>query len=133
MSVLLDDQVSKAMLDAWSAPGKDAHNISWSRLRALILVTNRFDLLDRDLRELGAAVLVGEEIHTARLGHLKTKIAELTADLSAVERMAAPIDRGGEGCRCRTRQGLRRANWGHYNVMGVHARRRSGATVDWKR
>src|SRR3546814_7138139 len=35
MSVLLDDQVSKAMLDAGSAPGKDAHHISRSRLRAL--------------------------------------------------------------------------------------------------
>src|SRR3546814_15251991 len=44
MSVLLDDQVSKAMLDAWSAPGKDAHTISWSRLLALILVPNRFHL-----------------------------------------------------------------------------------------
>lgn len=98
MSVLLDDQVSKAMLDAWSAPGKDAHNISWSRLRALILVTNRFDLLDRDLREIGAAVLVGEEIHTARLGHLKSKIAELTAELRAVERMATPIARGSTEC-----------------------------------
>jgi hypothetical protein len=39
-------------------------------------------------------VLVGEEIHTARLGHLKSKIAELTAELKAVERMAAPIVRG---------------------------------------
>src|SRR3546814_12830357 len=86
MSVLLDDQVSKAMLDAWSAPGKDAHNISWSRLRALLLVTHRFDLLDRVLRELGAAGLVGAEIPTARLGHLTTPIAELTADLPAGER-----------------------------------------------
>src|SRR3546814_13837502 len=111
MSVLLDDQVSKAMLDAWSAPGKDAHNISWSRLRALILVTNRFDLLDRDLRELGAAVLVGEEIHTARLGHLKTKIAELTAALRAVERMAAPIVRGRDASGGRTSCGYRRTRW----------------------
>lgn len=96
MSVLLDDEVSKAMLDAWSAPGKGLHNISFSRMLALIAVTNRFDLLDRELREIGAAVLVGDEIHTARLGHLKSKIAELQAELRAVERMAEPIERGRE-------------------------------------
>jgi len=93
MSVLLEDSVTKAMLDAYSAPGKGYHNISFARMLALIAVTNRFDLLDRELREIGAAVLVGEEIHTARLGHLKSKIAELSAELRAVERMAAPIDR----------------------------------------
>ena len=96
MSVLLDDEVSKAMLDAWSAPGKGLHNISFSRMLALIAVTNRFDLLERELREIGAAVLVGDEIHTARLGHLKSKIAELQAELRAVERMAEPIERGRE-------------------------------------
>lgn len=98
MAVLLEDDVTKAMLDAWSAPGKGLHNISFSRMLALIAVTNRFDLLDRELREIGAAVLVGEEIHTVRLGHLKTKIAELTAELRAVERMAEPIERGRGGC-----------------------------------
>ncbi|KAB2857704.1 MAG: hypothetical protein F9K41_03075 [Sphingopyxis terrae] len=89
MSVLLEDSVTKAMLDAYSAPGKGDHNISFARMLALIAVTNRFDLLDRELREIGAAVLVGEEIHTARLGHLKSKIAELSAELRAVERMGA--------------------------------------------
>lgn len=98
MAVLLEDEVTKAMLDAWSAPGKGSHNISFSRMLALIAVTNRFDLLDRELREIGAAVLVGEEIHTARLGHLKTKIAAMTAELRAVERLAEPIERGAKGC-----------------------------------
>lgn len=94
MSVLLEDEVTKAMLDAYSAPGKENHNISFTRMCALIAVTNRFDLLDRELREIGASVLVGEEIYTARLGHLKSQIAELTAELRAVERMAQPISRG---------------------------------------
>lgn len=98
MSVLLAEEVSKDMLNAWSAPGKGKHNINWSRLKALLVVTNRFDLFDRELREIGAAVLVGEEIHTARLGHLKSKIAELTAELKAVERMAQPIERGRGSC-----------------------------------
>lgn len=98
MSILLEDEVSKAMLDAYSAPGKGDHNISFARMLALIAVTGRFDLLDRELREIGAAVLVGEEIHTARLGHLKTQIAELQAELRLAERMAQPITRGRQKC-----------------------------------
>ena len=98
MSVLLEDEVTKAMLDAYSAPGKGNHNISFTRMCALIAVTNRFDLLDRELREIGASVLVGEEIHAARLGHLKSKIAEMTAEMRAVERLAQPIERGRGGC-----------------------------------
>lgn len=98
MSVLMEDVVSKAMLDAYSAPGKEDHNISFARMLALISVTKRFDLLDRELRPIGAAVLVGEEIHTARLGHLKTKIAELQAELRDCERMAQPINRGRSEC-----------------------------------
>lgn len=96
MSVLLEDSITLEMLNAWSAPGKGKHNISFTRMCALVAVTNRFDLLDRELRRIGASVLVGEEIHTVRLGHLKTKIAELTAELRAVERMAQPIERGRE-------------------------------------
>ena len=96
MSLLLEDEINKTSLDAWSAPGKGAHNISFTRMLVLVAVTNRFDLLDRELREIGASVLVGEEIHTVRLGHLKSKIAELTAELKAVERMAQPIERGRE-------------------------------------
>lgn len=100
MGVLLDEPVTKDMLNAWSAPGKDKHNISFSRMLALVSVTKRFDLLDRELREIGAAVLVGEEIHTARLGHLKTKIAELQAEARGLERMglAQPIERGSGEC-----------------------------------
>jgi len=98
MTLLLDEPVTKEMLDAWSAPAKGKHNISFTRMCALIAATGRFDLLDRELRAIGAALLVGEEIHTARLGHLKSKIAELTAELRAVERMATPIARGSTEC-----------------------------------
>ncbi|PZU56034.1 MAG: hypothetical protein DI547_17375, partial [Sphingobium sp.] len=56
-------------------------------------VTNRFDLLDRELREIGAAVLVGDEIHAARLGHLKAEKARLDRLIRDAERVAQPIDR----------------------------------------
>ncbi|WP_312251044.1 hypothetical protein, partial [Sphingobium yanoikuyae] len=77
MSVLLDEEVSKAMLDAYASPARDGHNISFARMLALIAVTNRFDLLDRELRAIGAAVLVGEEIYTAEIGHIDSEIEKL--------------------------------------------------------
>jgi hypothetical protein len=65
------------------------------RFFALVAVTRRFDLLDALVRKIGAALLVGEEIHTARLGHLKCRIKALQAELQAIERQARPIERGG--------------------------------------
>lgn len=97
MSILLQDEVTKGMLDAYASPARDGHNISFSRMLALIAVTSRFDLLDRELREIGVAVLIGEELQLARLGHLKSQIANLSAEARSLERMVKPITRGGRG------------------------------------
>lgn len=97
MSILLEDEVSKPMLDAYASPARDGHNISFARMLALVAVTKRFDLLDRELREIGAAVLIGEELQAARVGHLRSQLAALKAELTAAERLAKPITRGGRG------------------------------------
>lgn len=94
MSSLLDEPVSKSMLDAYAAESRDAHNISAARLLALIAVTERFDLLDQLARRIGAALLVGEELHTARLGHLRAQQRALTAEIRKMEAAASPIQRG---------------------------------------
>jgi hypothetical protein len=93
MSALLAEEISKLMLDAYASPARDGHNISFSRMCALIAVTNRFDLLDRELRAIGAAVLVGDEIYTAQVGHIRSEIARLTQELKTVERMNPTITR----------------------------------------
>lgn len=94
MSALLDEEVTRWMLDAYASEAREQHKISACRLFALIAVTDRFDILDALMRRIGAALLVGEEIHTARIGHLRKRIAELRAELSEVERAAQPIQRG---------------------------------------
>jgi hypothetical protein len=94
MSALLDEPVSKAMLDAYAAEAREAHNISAARLFALIAVTERFDLLDRLARRIGAALLVGDELHTARLGSLRAQQRELAAEIKKMEQAATPITRG---------------------------------------
>lgn len=93
MSVLLAEDVSKAMLDAYASPARDGHNISFARMLALIAVTNRFDLLDRELRAIGAAVLVGDEIYTAEIGHLESEIAKLQQRRKDLQRLHPSITR----------------------------------------
>lgn len=93
ISALIDQPVSKFMLDAYASEAREHHAISFVRFIAVIVVTNRYDLLDTLLRQAGAALLVGEEIHTARVGDLKSRIAKLQSELKDAERLVQPIRR----------------------------------------
>jgi hypothetical protein len=93
MSELLGEEVTRFMLDAYASEARDNHNISAGRFLALIAATKRHDILDRLLRRIGAAVLVGEEIATARAGHLRCQIERLKGELKEAERQARPIGR----------------------------------------
>lgn len=93
MSRLLGVEISKAMLDGYASPARDAWAISYTRLKALIAVTARHDLLDRDLRGIGASLLVGDEIMTARLGHLRARKSQIDSEIRALEGRVQPIER----------------------------------------
>lgn len=92
MSVLLEEDISRFMLDAYSSPARPEHKVPASRLLALVAVTNRFDMLDGLLRHVGAACLVGDEVHTALLGQIDRQIAALKAKRNQVA-AKAPIIR----------------------------------------
>ena len=96
MSLLLEEDVSRYMLDAYSSPARPEHKVPASRLFALVAVTNRFDLLDRILREIGAAVLVGDEVNTAYLGQIDRQIAELQTKRKRIAAMAPIIKEGSD-------------------------------------
>ena len=95
MSELLDEDVTGFMLDAYASEARENHNIPAHRLLALIAVTERFDLLDHVTRRIGAALLVGEEIHAARLGHLRAQERRIREEIKATERAVQEISRGG--------------------------------------
>ena len=101
MSILLGEEVSRAMLDAYSSPAREGHKVPFSRLMALIAVSGRHDLLDPLMREIGAALLVGEEVHTARLGHIDRQIEALRAERKRIAG-SAPLIRGGMDGNART-------------------------------
>ena len=93
MSVLLAEEISPRMLDAYASPARAEHKVPMSRFLALIVVTGRHDLLDPLMREIGAAVLVGAEVMTARLGQIDQTIAQLTDERSKLAAIA-PLIRG---------------------------------------
>lgn len=93
MSLLLEDEISRAMLDAYSSPARADHKVPMSRFLALIAVTKRHDLLDPLMREIGAAVLVGAEVMTARLGQIDREIARLRDEKTKLA-ATAPLIRG---------------------------------------
>lgn len=95
VSRLLDEPVSKWMLDAYASEGREDHRVPADRWLAIMAVTDRFDIVDAVMRRVGAALLVGEEIHTARLGHLDRQIAALKAERLRVAAQATPINRRG--------------------------------------
>jgi hypothetical protein len=96
MSELLDEPISRAMLDAYSSPARTEHKVPASRLFALLVVTDRQDLLDPIMREIGAALLVGDEVRTARLGHLQQLKQRIEAEMKSLRIDAPEIREGGE-------------------------------------
>lgn len=94
MSVVLGEEVTKAMLDAYASPARIEHKVPFSRLMALIVVTGRQDMIDPLMREGGMAVLIGEEVKTARVGHLTRELDKIKRELRQIEGSAPLIDRG---------------------------------------
>lgn len=77
MSELLGEDVSPHMLNAYASPAREEHKVAMSRFLALIAVSKRHDVLDRIVRHIGAAVLVGAEVMTARLGQIDREMERL--------------------------------------------------------
>lgn len=94
MSELLGDEVTRFMLDAYASPARSDHKVCMSRFLALVAVTARHDVLDMLLRPIGAAVLIDEEVLTARLGQLELIVAKAQREIRELKG-SAPIIRGG--------------------------------------
>lgn len=94
MSSMLGEEVTRWMLDGYSSEARETVNISFHRFLALIATCNRHDLLDRLLREIGAAAIVGEELMLARLGDIETNIKRLRDEHRVLMASAKPIQRG---------------------------------------
>ncbi|MAM39313.1 MAG: hypothetical protein CL949_15740 [Erythrobacter sp.] len=97
VSKLLGSDVSKAMLDAYSSPAREDHKVPFTRLMAIVAVTERYDLLDKHMREAGCGVVTGRELETAELGSLEQEIRQMQARARELRKTAPPLRRGGTG------------------------------------
>ncbi len=95
VSALLDDDVTKYMLDAYSSESRDGHNISMARFLALVVATQGFDVLDALTRIIGCAVIVGDEMRLAEIGHLEAQQRDAARKLKLLKAIAKPLSRGG--------------------------------------
>ncbi len=97
VSRLLDEEVSKMMLDAYASEAREGHRISADRLLALVVATGRYDVLRAILRRIGADLLVGEEVYAAELGHVEAQMRELEARRRQLRAAVEPLERGRRG------------------------------------
>lgn len=95
MSVLLGEDVTAAMLNAYASPAREGHKVIMSRFWALVQVTTRQDVLDQLLRSIGVSALIGEETMTARLGQLQLIVDEANREIKQLKG-SAPLIRGGK-------------------------------------
>lgn len=83
------DGFSKAMLDAYTAESKEAHNVSFVVLVAFVRATKCSWLWDHLLHDEGYTVLQGDEARLAEIGRVEQQRRELDARLKALR--AAPV------------------------------------------
>ncbi|MEM6265922.1 MAG: hypothetical protein AAF494_01835 [Pseudomonadota bacterium] len=95
MSVLLDDRVSREMLDAYASPARTDHKVPASRLLALAVVTDRQDLMRPVLGKAGIGALIGAEVDIARIGQLERGIAEARDELKLLKQRTKKIPERG--------------------------------------
>ncbi len=96
VSELLGDDVSKMMLDAYASESREGHNISFGRFLALVADTHSYGVLNALLAEIGATIVVGEEIATVELGHVQAQMRDLKVREQQLLKVVKPITRGGE-------------------------------------
>lgn len=87
MSEMLGDDISKNMLDAYTAESRETHQISVVRLVAMILATRDYDLLALVAEKVGCRLLVGEEAVAAEVGFIDQEIEELRARRAELKRL----------------------------------------------
>ncbi len=89
--------ISKAVLDAYTAESKSAHDITLPRFAAFIHATGAVWLWDEAASMQGVTMLIGEEALLAEIAYRQQEQRRLAAELKAL--LARPIDLTSRGKR----------------------------------
>lgn len=96
VSKLLGEDISKAMLDAYSSPAREDHRVPHSRLAAIIAVTGRYDLFDHHCRQFGCAVVTGRAMDTVELGHLEQEKRQIEARMRELRKRPSSLGKSAD-------------------------------------
>ncbi len=92
MSEILGEDLSVHMLNNYASPGKDAHDISVVRLKALIRATEAHWLWEVALEGEGLTLMQGPEAIYAQLGLAQRKAAEATEQVKRLKGIVGDIE-----------------------------------------
>lgn len=84
MSLYLGVNITKAMLDAWTAESKRAHDMTIPRFAAFVHATEAPWLWDEAAAMQGVTMLVGKEAVLAELGLLQQEKQRVTREMKAL-------------------------------------------------
>lgn len=88
MSALLAEDVSKQMLDAYTAESREDQNVPAYRFLAFIFATESFPEFDLLLRPIGCALLVGDAVKAAAIAELELRRAQIDQRLRDMKKRA---------------------------------------------
>ncbi len=86
LSDYLSERISTLMLDAYSSEARREHPIPTHRFFALIAVTERFDVLDAVVRQIGAKALDQQQTKVYRLGLAQLQSIESKLEVESITR-----------------------------------------------
>lgn len=87
MSELADHETSKALLDSYTAETREASNLPMWKAPIIEIACDRRDLAEWHVSVLGGIALWGDEVLDADVGRRKRQIAQLQAEVKAIEQV----------------------------------------------
>lgn len=86
MSELTGHDISKAMLDAWTAESREAWRFPFEYATAFEIACGTYCLTEFQARKRGCKVYAGDEVRQAEIGRIESQMEELSTKLKALKK-----------------------------------------------
>lgn len=87
MSELTGHDISKAMLDAWTAESREAWRFPFEFAAAFEVACDTYCLTEFQARKRGCKAYAGDAVRQAEIGRIESQIDELATKLKALKKM----------------------------------------------